>query len=335
MLLADCVVLIGLSVAKLPLIQFMAEIQLTDAEEFLAGVVFCTTIVAFVSFPVWLIGAIVAFFRPRRWNIAAPGQRSGSRMVWLVAAGSVAAGLLALPWTQPELRLATRAESLLRGGRIEQALAMMSTHRRSDFPPQWEPPPRVGYGEQTPALLDVLEAMTQTPTADWVRQAYLSSFERVYLQGEGFDGRDGYTGLAACEKAPGCIAGREGSPREIRRANAIERSTLPLIYGFSQVYWPLSQESKFLLRKGVRPMQRLLLPLLGCMAMAARGEDLPQHYAPQGELIVAQLASAPFPHPKLRRRAPIPGPFLSCQGALLRQNRGHLHPQGLPRNGPR
>ncbi len=186
MLLADCVIMIGLSVAKLPLIQFMAEIQLTDAEEFLAGVVICTTIVAFVSFPVWLIGAIVAFFRPRRWNIAAPGPRSGSRMVWLIAAGSVAAWLLALPWTQPELRLATRAESLLRGGRIEQALAMMSTHRRSDFPPQWEPPPRVGYGEKKPPLPDVLEAMTQAPTADWVRQAYLSSFERVYLQGEGF-----------------------------------------------------------------------------------------------------------------------------------------------------
>ena len=59
---------------------------------------------------------------------------------------------------------------------------MMSTHQRSEFPPQWEPPPRVGYGEQTPALVDVLEAMTQTPTAEWVRQAYLSSFERRYLQ---------------------------------------------------------------------------------------------------------------------------------------------------------
>jgi hypothetical protein len=60
----------------------------------------------------------------------------------------------------------------------------MSAHRRSAFPPQWEPPPRVGYGEKTPALLDVLEVMTHAPAADWVRQAYLSSFERVYLQAE-------------------------------------------------------------------------------------------------------------------------------------------------------
>ena len=191
MLLADGMVFFGLSVAKLPLIQFMGGIQLTDAEKYLAGIVVLTAIAAFYSFPLWLIGAIVVFFRPRRWNIAAPGQRSGSPMVWLVAAGSVAAGLLALPWTQPEQRLATRAESLLRGGRIEQALAMMSTRQRSDFPPQWEPPPRVGYGEQTPELLDVLEAMTKTPTAGWVRQAYLSSFERVYLQCEGYVMRRG------------------------------------------------------------------------------------------------------------------------------------------------
>ncbi len=187
MLLADGMVFIGLSVAKLPLIQIMGGIQLTDAERYLEGIVVLTAVAALYSFPVWLIGAIVAFFCPRRWNIAAPGRRGGSRTVWLVAAGSVAAGLLALPWTQPEQRLATRAESLLRGGRVGQALAMMSAHRRSEFPPQWDPPPRVGYGERTPALLDVLEAMTQTPTAGWVRQAYLSSFERVYLQCAGYE----------------------------------------------------------------------------------------------------------------------------------------------------
>ena len=186
MLLADSMVLIGLRVAKLPLIQFMAEIQPTHAEAYLAAIVFQTKLAAVLSFPVWLIGALAACFRPRCWNIAAPGPQSGARMVWLVAAGAVAAGLLALPWTQPEQRLATQAESLLRGGRIEQALAMMSTHGRSEFPPQWEPPPRVGYGEQRPSLLDVLEAMTQPPTAGWVRQAYWSSFERVYLAGGGY-----------------------------------------------------------------------------------------------------------------------------------------------------
>ncbi len=45
-------------------------------------------------------------------------------------------------------------------------------------------------------------------------------------------------------------------------------------------------------------MRRLLLLLSGCAALAARGESLPDRYAAQGELILTQLTSAPFPHPK-------------------------------------
>jgi len=45
-------------------------------------------------------------------------------------------------------------------------------------------------------------------------------------------------------------------------------------------------------------MKKLLLLLLGCSAWSGRGESLPERYATQGELIVTQLVSAPFPHPK-------------------------------------
>jgi hypothetical protein len=45
-------------------------------------------------------------------------------------------------------------------------------------------------------------------------------------------------------------------------------------------------------------MRTLVLFLIGCAALPARGESLPQRYADYGELIVTQLASAPFPHPK-------------------------------------
>ncbi len=45
-------------------------------------------------------------------------------------------------------------------------------------------------------------------------------------------------------------------------------------------------------------MKRLLLFSLGCAALAARGANLPERYASQGELILTALASAPFPHPK-------------------------------------
>ncbi len=46
-----------------------------------------------------------------------------------------------------------------------------------------------------------------------------------------------------------------------------------------------------------RSMKQFVWPLLYCTALTARGADVPGRYAAQGELIIAQLASAPFPHP--------------------------------------
>ena len=45
-------------------------------------------------------------------------------------------------------------------------------------------------------------------------------------------------------------------------------------------------------------MAKLVAFLLGCLAMLVRGENLPEPYAQYGQLIVTQLTSAPFPHPK-------------------------------------
>jgi len=45
-------------------------------------------------------------------------------------------------------------------------------------------------------------------------------------------------------------------------------------------------------------MKRLFLLLLGCAAVSSRAEGLPELYAARGELIIAQLDSAPFPHPR-------------------------------------
>jgi hypothetical protein len=45
-------------------------------------------------------------------------------------------------------------------------------------------------------------------------------------------------------------------------------------------------------------MKTLFLLLLGCAVLPMRGATLPERYAGSGELIVTQLTSAPFPHPK-------------------------------------
>jgi hypothetical protein len=48
----------------------------------------------------------------------------------------------------------------------------MSEHQRSDFPPHWAPPPRVGYGEELPQLKAVFPLLSHESVAPWVAEAY-------------------------------------------------------------------------------------------------------------------------------------------------------------------
>jgi hypothetical protein len=90
-----------------------------------------------------------------------------------------------------------RVEVLLRHGQIAEAVALMSEHERSDFPPHWEPPPRVGYGETEPALVDALEALDSGSTPRWVQALFLDKLARMvqdpyegllnYLSPDGLD----------------------------------------------------------------------------------------------------------------------------------------------------
>ena len=68
----------------------------------------------------------------------------------------------------------------LREGRISEALEFMSAHELSDFPPHWDPPPRIAYGETKPPLLDVLETIAETRASGWVREAYLDKLDRQF-----------------------------------------------------------------------------------------------------------------------------------------------------------
>lgn len=48
----------------------------------------------------------------------------------------------------------------------------MSRHERGDFPPHWDPPPRLGYGESNPPLLEVLLQLERPGVAVWVRAIF-------------------------------------------------------------------------------------------------------------------------------------------------------------------
>ena len=104
---------------------------------------------------------------------------SAGRSMWLLGVASVAVWLLILPWTQREQMLATEVKHFMGSGRIAEGLAVMSAHDPGDFPPVFDPPPRVTA--YNPHLLDFLEIVLDEPPAPWVRDLYVTKF-RHYLR---------------------------------------------------------------------------------------------------------------------------------------------------------
>ena len=57
----------------------------------------------------------------------------------------------------------------------------MSANSEDDYPPHWNPPPRLGYREQTPSLEGIRDAMSADWPADWVAAIYLAKIERALM----------------------------------------------------------------------------------------------------------------------------------------------------------
>jgi hypothetical protein len=130
---------------------------------------------AFWSWLAWLFGATVGT-GSKRWAAAAlPEGRVVDRGLWGMGIVALAVGGVSLFWTQPEQRLRRQAETLMREGKLANAVKLMSSHARDDFPPSWNPPPR--HGQWSPTGLDMLWTATRDhQSATWVRDLYLAKF---------------------------------------------------------------------------------------------------------------------------------------------------------------
>jgi hypothetical protein len=183
MLFADAVALTAVYFMPKPIIEFMGGIRLTQSEAAVAGAALTVFCLGILSAPFWLVLGLVAFFTGRpTWDAPLPSMEPRpSRGLWALAVASVLVWLPILPLTQSEQLLRVRAERDLKGGRIAEGLDLMSAHAQSDFPPHWDPPPRLGYEEKSPHLLDVMEVLAARDDAPWVRAVYLEKFRR-YLE---------------------------------------------------------------------------------------------------------------------------------------------------------
>lgn len=196
-LVADGVLLAAIFFSPVPPLQFMGGVRLTERELVIHSTAFMVGFGGFVSLPVWIIGCLcVGIAKSRQFAfkpvITEPMQpATHGRGLLYLAIASVLIWAAILPIPQREQRLRSAVERAMHQGRIDEGIAIMSAHNRSEFPPVWEPPPRVGYQERDPSLLDVLDAIGKRDVSPWVQEAYVDKVERawssLYLFGNEWD----------------------------------------------------------------------------------------------------------------------------------------------------
>ncbi|MDP6446542.1 MAG: hypothetical protein QF805_22310, partial [Pirellulaceae bacterium] len=180
MLFSDTVMLIAVFVMPTPIWSIMGGIRLTESERIIADVTCNLKLWGILTLPVWLIGGAFACRTRPAWSLLRGNEiaiAAVSRSSWGIAIASVLIWIPVLPFTQPEQRLRFLVERDLVAGKLEDALRRMSGHPRSDFPPHWDPPPRPGYGMNTPDLYLVMDSLGADENfRPWVRDLYCDKF---------------------------------------------------------------------------------------------------------------------------------------------------------------
>jgi hypothetical protein len=182
MLFADVVAFLLVAFMPKPVIEVMGGLRHTERDALVLSVTFAVIFWSVVTIPAWLVGAIIAIrrFKPDLSRLTAADRTP--RPAWITVA--TLGAITVLMWTpallvgQPEQIRKRRAEDMLRSGAIAEAFREMSAHRRGDYPPYWEPPPRLAYRERTPSLEDVRAAMEQEWPAGWVADMYVDKIHR-------------------------------------------------------------------------------------------------------------------------------------------------------------
>jgi hypothetical protein len=181
MLFADAVAVTAIILTPRPVVGMMGGIRHSESEQVILNVTCAIQGWGILLLPVWLIGVICIAFLGRKkatppWqspNGDPDARRPVSKPVWAIAVFAILIWALVLPLTQAEQKNRRTVTVDLRAGRIDQAISFMSDRTPQDFPPHWNPPPRLGYAETNPRYHEVLDAVIRADAAPWVRQVYV------------------------------------------------------------------------------------------------------------------------------------------------------------------
>ena len=178
-LFSDAVLWIVLELTPMPILSIMGGIRLTESENVLLGTQFMLRVLGTLSAPIWLFGTVtVAVRRPpdplawQRIDIEDDARSSVRPGLWALSAVALVIWVFVLPKTQPEQVRRRIVEKALAEDRLTEALSYMSALERDDFPPHWDSPPRIGYGEATPDLWKIMALIDENDVAPWVHSLY-------------------------------------------------------------------------------------------------------------------------------------------------------------------
>lgn len=165
-----------------PVFDVMGGIRQTPAERLLAYTAMLAGFFGVFVLIVCLVGGLLSFTGiGGAWIDLKQLKGRPGVGAWFMALICLAPWIIVLPKTQAEQRLRWEVESEMKSGNIARALGDMSRHEREDFPPQWDPPPRIGWDEEEiPTVINVVEQILAMDAAPWVRAVYLDKLERRY-----------------------------------------------------------------------------------------------------------------------------------------------------------
>ena len=177
--------------ARMPLIDWMGGVRASPSVEPVAS---AYLFVMFFGFFALIVGGLVVlgslFVERPGWSLKAFQP---------VQPGTIGAGLpllalmvvllfgASLPVTQREQQLRYEVESEYKSGNIGQTLTTLSTHKRTEFPPQWTPPPWPEYqdGARDPKFVQIVEALQNRRDApEWITSVYREK-AALYLRNNG------------------------------------------------------------------------------------------------------------------------------------------------------
>ena len=254
LLFADSVAAILLGQTELPIIAIMGGIRLSESEQILHSTVWMMRVLTVLSWPVWLIGAIVVIARKRRWEyqpVSSPPYQRVAWHLWAVVAIVVGMWAFILPQTQPEQQLRWQVERDLKAGRIRAGLERMSAHERDDFPPHWDPPPRVAYRESRPDITEVQEQLSALAVKPWVRAIFVEKFGNWLAGDNMFEGALGSLPPDEVERRVALI---ERMPERLQVVRENEGSLQRMASEYSELPGDLKERIRKLLEQaGLRP----------------------------------------------------------------------------------